>query len=92
MGKFIAVHLLGFPLLAQIFGLQEDAEHPQPAVGAWAAYAEGKPFIAPSPAEEAAARIVRNRTLAKGCGGKLCMEIISHGSVQNLRISSLQLR
>ena len=68
--------LLGFPLLAQIFGLQEDAEHPQPTVGAWAAYAEGKPFIAPSPAEEAAARIVRNRTLAKGCGGMLCMEMI----------------
>lgn len=46
--------------------VEEDAEHPQPAVGAWATYAAQRPFLAPTPAEEAAARIVRNReALAK---------------------------
>ena len=41
--------------------VEEDAAHPQPAVGAWAAYAAGRPFVAATAAQEAAARIVRNR-------------------------------
>jgi len=45
---------------------KEDSSHPQAATGDWAAYTQEKPFVANSPHEEAAARIVRNReALAK---------------------------
>ncbi|OLP97144.1 Glutathione S-transferase L1 [Symbiodinium microadriaticum] len=45
---------------------KDDSSHPQAATGDWAAYAQEKPFVANSPHEEAAARIVRNReALAK---------------------------
>ncbi|CAK9018269.1 Protein IN2-1 homolog B (Glutathione S-transferase GSTZ5) [Durusdinium trenchii] len=46
--------------------VEEDAEHPQPSVGAWATYAANRPHVAPTPHEEVANRIVRNReALAK---------------------------
>ena len=44
----------------------EDAEHPQPSVGAWATYAANRPHVAPTPHEEVANRIVRNRCLPEG--------------------------
>ena len=40
-------------------GPEDDA---QPCFGAWEAYAAGKAYVAATPAEEAAARIVRKRS------------------------------
>ncbi|CAJ1459086.1 unnamed protein product [Effrenium voratum] len=54
--------------------VKEDALLPQPATGDWASYAAPRAFVAPSAAEEAAARVVRNRRALEADAAKLGME------------------
>ena len=61
---------------------EEDA---QPCVGAWAAYATRKAYIAPTPAEEAAARIVRKRSLGSFSVGFQELQGIAKKNVPSAR-------